>query len=186
MNFQSIIQRTHAYLCLDCGKCTGVCPLARVDPDYSPRRIVERVVYGEAETVITDPRLWACMTCGLCSTICPSNVDFNRFTIEMRAAAFQSGERGTYAHSGILQEIMRVQTMNVHQDRTSWVEESLLADDVQIADPGPVGESATDKVLYFVGCLPFFDVVFQDLKVQALDIAPLSATRSAVVVRTCL
>ena len=70
MNYQSVVQRTRAYLCLDCGKCTASCPLARVDPDYSPRRIVERVVFGEADTVIADPHLWSCMTCGLCSARC--------------------------------------------------------------------------------------------------------------------
>jgi heterodisulfide reductase subunit D len=158
MNVQSIVQRTRAYLCLDCGKCTGSCPLARVDLDYSPRRIVERVVFGEAEVVMADPRLWSCMTCGLCSMRCPSDVDFSRFIIEMRAEAFQAGERGIYAHNGILQEVMRIQTMNVHQDRTEW-----LADDMQLSENG--------EWFYFVGCLPFFDVIFADLEVQALDIA---------------
>ena len=98
MNFQPIIQRTHAYLCVDCGKCTGSCPLAREDPEYSPRRIVERMIYGDAATVVADPQLWSCMTCGLCSTRCPSNVDFSRFITEIRAVAFQTGERGVYAH----------------------------------------------------------------------------------------
>jgi len=158
MNYTPIIQRTRAYLCLDCGKCTGSCPLARVDPGFSPRRIVERVVFGEGEAVISDPRLWSCMTCGLCSERCPSDVDFTRFIIEMRAEAFRSAERGTYAHDGILQEIMRIQTTNVHQKRTGW-----LTDELQVSEEG--------EYLYFVGCLPFFDVVFQDLNFQALEIA---------------
>jgi heterodisulfide reductase subunit D len=162
MNYQSILQRTRAYLCLDCGKCTGSCPLARVDLHYSPRRIVERAIFGEAESVITDPHLWSCMTCGLCSTRCPSNVDFVRFIVEMRAEAFQTGERGIYAHNGILQEIMRIQTMNIHQDRTGW-----LSDDMEVSEGG--------EYFYFGGCLPFFEVIFADLEVKALDIA-----RSAV------
>jgi heterodisulfide reductase subunit D len=119
---------------------------------------LERVVFGEAEVVMADPRLWSCMTCGLCSMRCPSDVDFSRFIIEMRAEAFQAGERGIYAHNGILQEVMRIQTMNVHQDRTEW-----LADDMQLSENG--------EWFYFVGCLPFFDVIFADLEVQALDIA---------------
>jgi Fe-S oxidoreductase len=158
MNYQPIIQRTRAYLCLDCGKCTGSCPLARVDLDYSPRRIVERVIFGEAEAVMADPQLWSCMTCGLCSARCPSDVDFTRFIIEMRAEAFQAGERGIYAHNGILQEIMRIQAMNIQQDRTGW-----LDDELQVSEEG--------EYLYFVGCLPFFDVIFDDLKIEALEIA---------------
>lgn len=162
MNYQPIIQRTRAYLCLDCGKCTGSCPLARVDLDYSPRRIVERVVFGQAASVLADPQLWNCMTCGLCSARCPSDVDFARFIVEMRAEAFRAGERGIYAHNGILQEVMRIQTMNVQQDRTGWITE-----DMEVSGNG--------EYFYFAGCLPFFDVIFADLGVKALDIA-----RSAV------
>jgi Fe-S oxidoreductase len=171
MNLQAIIQRTHAYRCLDCGKCTGICPLARVDPDYSPRRIVERVVYGRAEDVIGDPQIWACMTCGLCSAICPSSVDFGRFILEMRAAAFESGERGIYAHDGILQEVMRIQTLNVQQRRTGWLDEEQGGGELRVAGRGAEGEAGAGDVFYFVGCLPLFDVIFQDLEVQALDIA---------------
>jgi Fe-S oxidoreductase len=89
-------------------------------------------------------------------------VDFSRFIVEMRAEAFRAGERGIYAHNGILQEVMRIQTMNVHQDRTGWLE-----DDMQISENG--------EYFYFAGCLPFFEVIFADLDVNALDIA-----RSAV------
>jgi Fe-S oxidoreductase len=162
MNFQPIIQRTHAYLCADCGKCTGSCPLARVDPDFSPRRIVERVISGDVEAVITDPRLWTCMTCGMCSTRCPSNVDFVRFIIEMRAEAFQAGERGVYAHDGILQEIMRLQGLNLHQHRTGWISQDMHV-------------SESSEYFYFVGCLPYFDVIFDEL-----DLKPLEIARSAV------
>jgi len=164
MSYQSIIQRTRAYLCLDCGKCTGSCPLARVDLDYSPRRIVERVVNGEVATVMADPRLWSCMTCGLCSARCPSGVDFARFIVEMRAEAFSSGDRGIYAHNGILQEIMRIQTLAVQQDRTGWLA------GLQ-ADAGRPLVSDESEYFYFVGCLPFFDVIFANLNVKMLDIA---------------
>jgi Fe-S oxidoreductase len=98
------------------------------------------------------------MTCGLCSDRCPSDVDFTRFIVELRAEAFQRGERGIYAHNGILQEVMRIQTLNVHQDRTRW-----LTDELQTSDDS--------EYLYFVGCLPFFEVIFADLDVKALDIA---------------
>ena len=35
--------------------------------------------------------------------------------------ALRAGERGTYTHDGILQEIMRIQTMSANQDRTGWL-----------------------------------------------------------------
>ena len=31
------IRRTKAYYCLECGICTGSCPVSRYQPQYSPR-----------------------------------------------------------------------------------------------------------------------------------------------------
>lgn len=166
-NVQSIIQSTRAYLCLDCGKCTGTCPLARVDAEYSPRRIVERVVFGEAESVMADPHLWECMTCGLCSTRCPSHVDFQRFIVEMRAEAFGAGERGIYAHDGVLQEVARIQAKTPPDPAKERRLPTWLAEDMRVSESG--------EYFYFVGCLPIFDVVFAYLEVEVLDVA-----RSAV------
>jgi Fe-S oxidoreductase len=135
-----------------------------VDLEYSPRRLVERVIAGEAEEVLSGQQLWACMTCGLCSDRCPSDVDFVRFIVEMRAEAFKAGDRGIYAHNGILQEVMRIQTMNVHQERTGWVE-----DDMRVSSKDGVSDDG--DTFYFSGCLPFFEVIFADLEVKALDIA---------------
>jgi Fe-S oxidoreductase len=85
-------------------------------------------------------------------------VDFQRFIIEMRAEAYRTSERGVYAHDGILQEIMRIQTMDVHQDRTGWI-----GGELRTSDDG--------EYLYFVGCLPYYDLIFADLGVPAIDIA---------------
>jgi len=100
----------------------------------------------------------------LCSARCPSGVDFARFIVEMRAEAFSSGDRGIYAHNGILQEIMRIQTLAVQQDRTGWLA------GLQ-ADAGRPLVSDESEYFYFVGCLPFFDVIFANLNVKMLDIA---------------
>jgi heterodisulfide reductase subunit D len=37
-----LVDMTQTYFCLDCGVCTGSCPVARVFPDFSPRQIIER------------------------------------------------------------------------------------------------------------------------------------------------
>jgi len=40
-----LVETTNTYYCLDCGVCTGSCPIARVFPDFSPRQIIERSLY---------------------------------------------------------------------------------------------------------------------------------------------
>ena len=37
-----LVNTTKTYFCLDCGVCTGSCPVARVFPEFSPRQIIER------------------------------------------------------------------------------------------------------------------------------------------------
>ena len=44
MNLPEIVDHTQAYYCLDCGICTGSCPVSRVTPDFSPRLMVEKVL----------------------------------------------------------------------------------------------------------------------------------------------
>ena len=40
-----LINTTKTYYCLDCGVCTGSCPVSRVFPEFSPRQIIERSLY---------------------------------------------------------------------------------------------------------------------------------------------
>ncbi len=148
-----LVDTTQTYYCLDCGVCTGSCPVARVLPDFSPRQIIERSLYGLE--MFSDPTLWSCLTCAQCSVRCPANIDFPEFVRLMRDEAHKEGFSGTPAHNGMLQTIMSLQTGNIRQNRTSWVDEG----------------TSTDKgeVFYFVGCRPYFDIVFRDINAGAIS-----------------
>ena len=87
MAFDEIVRLTKSYYCLDCGKCTGSCPVARVDVTYSPRGTIESVLSGYPEELINHRHLWSCLTCGLCTTRCPSGVDYPAFVIAARIEA---------------------------------------------------------------------------------------------------
>jgi heterodisulfide reductase subunit C len=41
VTLNEIVKGTNAYYCLECGKCTGICPISKVFDDYSPRFNVE-------------------------------------------------------------------------------------------------------------------------------------------------
>ncbi|MGD1996604.1 MAG: 4Fe-4S dicluster domain-containing protein, partial [Anaerolineae bacterium] len=62
MTLEEIIRQTRAIYCLDCGKCTGSCPVSRVDVTYSPRSTIERVLAGRPEDLINNDHLWSCLT----------------------------------------------------------------------------------------------------------------------------
>jgi len=158
MDFDQILHRTRALLCLDCGKCTGSCPVSRVDPTYSPRRTIERFLVGQPEDVISDRYLWSCLTCGLCTTRCPSDVDYPAFVIATRGEARKGDVDVPYAHNAVMQHLMAMMTQSVKQHRTDW-----LTEELRTASQG--------EDFYFVGCLPYFDVVFEDLGVVSTDAA---------------
>ena len=156
--FQDILRQTRANYCLDCGKCTGVCPISRVDATYSPRSTIERVLAGRPEKLINDRHLWACLTCRMCTTRCPSDVDYPAFVVAARVKARHANVEGVYAHNAIMQQLMGIMGQATQQNRTGW-----LTDDLRTTTQG--------DDFYFVGCAPYFDVIFADLGVVSTDTA---------------
>ncbi len=155
---EETIQRTKAYYCLECGICTGSCPVSRYHPDFSPRLMVERALLRAEGLALEDREIWSCLTCGTCSARCPSLVDYNEFTRSTRVAARKDGHPGVDTHAGTVLAFMELQTKGAGERDLSWI-----ADDLRTSRKG--------KVLFFTGCLPYFGVVFRDYGVDAVGMA---------------
>lgn len=149
MNLPEIVDQTRAYYCLDCGICTGSCPVSRVTPDFSPRLMVEKALMDEEENPLEDINIWSCLSCGQCSTRCPSNINYPEFVRLVREEAVRQGKGGVAAHRELFQTIMRLQTLDVKQSKTEWAREA-----------GKIAESG--DTYYFVGCSPFMEIEFRD------------------------
>jgi Fe-S oxidoreductase len=148
-----LVNTTKTYYCLDCGVCTGSCPVSRVFPEFSPRQIIERSLYELEE--FSDDTIWNCLTCAQCSVRCPADINFPEFIRLMRDEAREMGFDGLPSHNGMLQTIMSIQTKDIKQNRISWIE------DGQTQQKG--------DVFYFVGCRPYFDVVFRDINAGSIQ-----------------
>jgi Fe-S oxidoreductase len=157
VSLQAIVEKARAFYCLECGKCSGVCPVSRLNPAYSPRVMVERALMGLEDDLAYDRELFSCLTCYACSTTCPSDVDYPLFIREARALASSRGEHGDCAHSGTLQALARLMARStLQQQRLDW-----LSDEYRVADQS--------DVLFFVGCAPYFEPLFEDIGVDALQ-----------------
>ncbi len=154
---EDILQETKAYYCLECTKCTSICPMAKYDPFYSPRSVIENAALRlEAEST-HDKKLFSCLGCYACSLRCPSGVDYPNFMRKLRSVAFENGEYGCPAHGGFLHSVVRLMSKSPYkQRRLEW-----LSKDYQTANDS--------EVLYFVGCAPYFDPAFEYLGMKALD-----------------
>ena len=148
---ERIVRETHAFHCLECGKCTANCPVSRVNRSFSPRMILSKLLVGGVESILTNEKLYTCLTCGMCSVRCPSDVRYTELMQMARVDAYAAGHKATLSHGGVLQEIMKIHSAEkMKQDRTSW-----LGDGLKTSKKG--------EVLYFAGCQPYFDAVFEDI-----------------------
>ncbi|MFO7997248.1 MAG: (Fe-S)-binding protein [Dehalococcoidia bacterium] len=162
MNLEDIIQKTKTYYCLECGKCTSVCPVARYDSAFSPRLMIENALLGFEDELVLNQKLFSCLTCYACQKECPSDVDFPVFTREARSMAQDNGQHGVCAHSGQLQSLARLMTSPaIKQNRLEW-----LSKEYKVSDKS--------DVLLWVGCAPYFEPIFEDIGFNALDITKAS------------
>ena len=159
--FAEIVQSNQAWLCLDCGKCSSVCPITLhlVDGYTSPRLLVEGAVNSGENRVLEDPLLWSCLTCQRCSEICPSGVQFSEFIQDARQLARESGQSGECTHNGVIYSWMKLMTdPTLEQNRLDWIDDGLKT-------------APESEVIYFPGCLPYYDTVFGKMNVEGTEIA---------------
>jgi len=160
---EKIVRDTKAYNCLDCGKCSAVCPISLLNEKCLPRLTVARALYEEPKELLDDDFIWTCLNCSLCYERCELEVKFHEFVRDIRALARTTGREGVYAHGGLIQSFQTMMASgDIKQKRTDWV-----TDDLKVSEEG--------SVLYLAGDLPYYAVFFKDYHLDLLAIA-----RSAV------
>ncbi len=158
MSLERQVKETKAYNCVECGICTASCPVSRVNPNFSPRLMVERLLLGPPGEILEDAELWSCLTCRTCSVRCPSQVDYNEFTRGARVKAREAGFEGVDTHAGVLRSIMELHAKGFKPHGATWLDKGLRT-------------RTKGDDFYFVGCLPYFDVVFRNIDVASTPIA---------------
>jgi Fe-S oxidoreductase/coenzyme F420-reducing hydrogenase delta subunit len=152
------VKKSNVQYCLECGKCSGSCPISKVNNAFSPRRIVERSLLGLDEEMLSGTDLWSCLTCFLCSERCPSDVRFPEFVKTCRSVASLSMKEKLCAHRGIPMTLSKMMiNPKLKQNRMGW-----LPQGAEIAKRG--------EMLYVAGCIPYFDVFFEDYNLDFLKI----------------
>ncbi|KPV62672.1 MAG: CoB--CoM heterodisulfide reductase iron-sulfur subunit D [Candidatus Bathyarchaeota archaeon BA1] len=154
---QQVVKETKVYNCLECGKCTSGCPVARIDEDYSPRRTIENMFF-DLKSLLSGSEIWNCLTCYICDIRCPSNVRFSEFVRALRRIVTSFKLRDVRAYSllpSVLLEMM--EDPEIQRNRLGWIQS-----DAKISKRGDIA--------YFVGCLPYFDALFEPISMRATRI----------------
>lgn len=142
--------------CLECGKCSTLCPLSTLR-NFSAVRMA---AIHEASTDLVDHggTVARCLTCGSCEVRCPQGVRFTEFVRGLRTQ-LEEADRAPCPHGAVFEAAAHVGSAR----DLSWI------------DPG-LRVSERGEIALFVGCAPLFDVLFaEDLGVRTLDV-----TRAAI------
>ena len=82
----------HILSCIQCGVCTGSCPVAS-QMEYPPRKIIALIRAGMRDEVLSSNSMWFCLSCHLCGCRCPRGVKPTDLAHALESLATQQGYR---------------------------------------------------------------------------------------------
>jgi heterodisulfide reductase subunit C len=129
-------------LCFACGLCTASCPVADIDAEYNPRKIIRMVLFGMRKEVLSSNLPWLCTQCYTCQAHCPQNVKFSDVMKALRNMAVREG----YVHPSFLEEVKEIDTFSQklrHQMVLSVVDKK--SEEVRTA-PAKLAEEALETL----------------------------------------
>lgn len=56
--------------CVQCRACSRNCAVCKLEPDYDPWEIFQRVLDGDVDGAVADPRIFKCVECYECQELC--------------------------------------------------------------------------------------------------------------------
>ncbi|MFX1419900.1 MAG: (Fe-S)-binding protein [Promethearchaeota archaeon] len=139
--------------CYQCARCSGVCQISKVQK-FTPSRIIEMILEGFEDDVIKSGVLWDCLMCNSCLQMCPKSINFADI---VRIARYKM----------LTEEKQNIDRSIAHKGIYPMMSEIMIQDNIEINRPLewiPEGCKISDKgnVLYYVGCLPFFNFEFEN------------------------
>ncbi len=80
----------HILACIQCGTCTGSCPMA-TQMEYPPRKIIAMIRAGKRDEVLSSNSMWFCLSCYMCTARCPRGVRPTEIAHALESLANQQG-----------------------------------------------------------------------------------------------
>ena len=158
---KTFIQDYHLNLCIQCGTCTGGCPVKFRSP-LNMRRLVRQTAYTENPSpLFKRPELWACTTCSTCTLRCPTGVKNVELIMGIRNFLANQGEIPSTIRDALENTFLQGNPWGRFRDRRAdWVKDL----GVKI-----LGEATTETLLY-VGCAPSYDPRVQNVSTALVKI----------------
>ena len=138
--------------CIQCGKCTGGCPVAR-KTDLNIRALIYHMLIDPDMDVDAHQELWDCTACFTCVERCPKDVQPAELVIALRGELVESGRIPETVGTALMSIFRQGNPSSMaRQDRNLWAEG--VEDSLERAKDAA---QAGCDLLYFVGCIPSYD-----------------------------
>jgi Fe-S oxidoreductase len=142
-------QKHELGLCVQCGKCTGSCPVSTGSRLNIRRLMRDALLTPEVEACAGGGELWNCTTCSACRMRCPKGLKPVDVVVDLRRALVEEGKIPRTVQEAL-------EAVDVHgnpwgrnkRKRALWAEGL----DVTMLDEGQRAET-----LFFVGCAASYD-----------------------------
>ena len=82
----------HILACIQCGTCTGSCPMAG-QMENPPRKTIAMIRAGMRDEVLSGNSMWFCLSCYSCTARCPRGVKPTELAHALESLAYQHGFR---------------------------------------------------------------------------------------------
>lgn len=149
--------------CIQCGKCTGGCPMTLKTQLNIRRLIYQTLVAGRTFDISDIEVLWDCTTCSTCSARCPKDVNPMEVIIGMRSALVEGGRVPATVKTALESVFRQGNPLTfARAERAAWV------GDLDVKSMADLGEEA--DFLYFVGCTPSYDPRIQPTTRALVDV----------------
>ena len=76
--------------CIQCGTCSGLCPLSTY-MDFTPRKIIAMIRAGFKREVLSSQTCWLCASCYACTVECPKEVKITDIMYATKRLAIREG-----------------------------------------------------------------------------------------------
>ena len=139
--------------CYQCARCSGVCQLSKVQK-FTPSRIIQMILEGFEDKIIESGVLWDCLQCNACLQNCPEDINFADIVriAKFKMRKYNNQNPDDYvAHKGVYTTISEIMSEpHITPERSlEWVPKGC-----EVSEQG--------NILYYVGCIPFFNFEFEN------------------------
>ncbi len=143
---QGFIDEFKLLECIQCGVCTGGCPVS-MKSGLNIRQLMREIKLNGKVEIPPEDVLWSCTTCSACEARCPK---------ELSPYEVLLGMRGITVEEGKVSSTVRDALESVFKHGNPW--DRTRAKRSEWAEGLDVPEFTEEKgLLYFVGCTPAYD-----------------------------